>query len=82
MSRDHENNGVSRRSLLQVGAGLAGSALLPTTMYSPAFAQGTAEHPPIGTYPAGSAGSSVRRRASRARRTIASNCSLSNGFRR
>jgi ABC-type branched-subunit amino acid transport system substrate-binding protein len=59
MSRDHENNGVSRRSLLQVGAGLAGSALLPTTMYSPAFAQGTAEHPPIGTYPAGSAGSSV-----------------------
>lgn len=50
---------LSRRSLLQTaavtGAGLAGGALLPATVKS-AFA---AEHPPIGTWPAGSQGNSV-----------------------
>src|SRR3954470_9272508 len=47
---------VSRRSVLQAGAGLVGSSLLPGGMIAPAFA---ADHPPIGTYPAGSSGSSV-----------------------
>src|SRR5665647_3263525 len=43
---------VSRRTLLQAGAGLIGGALLPGT----ALAE---DHPAIGTYPAGSSGSSV-----------------------
>ena len=47
---------VSRRTLLRAGAGLAGGALLPAGMIGSAFA---ADHPPIGTYPAGSSGSSV-----------------------
>ena len=47
---------VSRRRLLQAGAGLAGGALLPAGMIAPAFAE---DHPAIGTYPAGSSGSSV-----------------------
>ena len=47
---------ISRRSLLQAGAGLAGGALLPAGMIAPAFAE---DHPAIGTYPAGSSGSSV-----------------------
>src|SRR5512140_2942024 len=51
--------GVSRRTLLQAGAGLAGGALLPSTLSSPAFAVGIDEHPPIGTWPAGSAGDTV-----------------------
>src|SRR3954462_13721198 len=50
------NVSVSRRSLLRAGAGLAGYGLLPGGMIGPAFAE---EHPPIGTYPAGSSGSSV-----------------------
>ncbi len=49
-------NHVSRRALLQAGAGLAGSALLPS-LTSPAFAVG--ENAPIGTWPAGSSGNSV-----------------------
>jgi branched-chain amino acid transport system substrate-binding protein len=48
--------GVSRRSLLQAGAGLAGGALLPNAWTLPSFA---ASHPAIGTYPDGSSGSSV-----------------------
>jgi ABC-type branched-subunit amino acid transport system substrate-binding protein len=47
---------VSRRSLLQAGAGLAGGVLLPSGLLMPAFA---ADHPAIGTYPAGSAGDTV-----------------------
>src|SRR5512140_1526662 len=43
---------VSRRTLLQAGAGLIGGALLPGT----ALAE---DRPPIGTYPAGSSGPSV-----------------------
>src|SRR5512146_1489870 len=49
MSRyDLERNGVSRRSLLQAGAGLAGGVLLPGGVIMPAFA---ADQSPIGTYP-------------------------------
>ena len=57
--RDHERGGVSRRALLQVGAGLAGGAMLPAAFTTPTFAVGVAEHPPLGTWPAGSAGPSV-----------------------
>ena len=46
---------VSRRMLLQTAAGLAGGAMLPFGMPT-AFAE---DHPAIGTYPAGSSGSSV-----------------------
>ncbi len=43
----------SRRALLRAGGGLLGAGLLPA---APAFA---ASHPAIGTYPAGSEGSSI-----------------------
>jgi ABC-type branched-subunit amino acid transport system substrate-binding protein len=49
-------NGVSRRALLQVGAGLAGSTLLPAGLATTAFAE---DKPPIGTWPAGSSGDTV-----------------------
>jgi ABC-type branched-subunit amino acid transport system substrate-binding protein len=56
MLRDKElKSGLSRRALLQAGAGLAGGAMLPA-FAAPAFA---ADHAPIGTWPAGSSGSSV-----------------------
>ncbi len=57
--REHERSGVSRRALLQVGAGLAGGAMLPAAFTTPTFAVGMADHPPLGTWPAGSAGASV-----------------------
>ena len=47
---------VSRRKLLQSAAGLAGGAIFPAGMALPAFAD---DKPAIGTYPAGSSGSSV-----------------------
>src|SRR6201986_3289171 len=47
---------VSRRVLLQAAAGLAGGSSLMPGMAGPAFAE---EHAAIGTYPAGSSGSSV-----------------------
>ena len=47
---------VSRRSLFQAAAGLAGGAILPAGFSAQAFAE---DHPAIGTYPAGSSGSSV-----------------------
>jgi len=47
---------VSRRALLQGGAGLAGGVLLSGGFVMPAFAE---DHPAIGTYPAGSSGNSV-----------------------
>src|SRR3954452_15173184 len=47
---------VSRRALLQGGAGLVGGAMLSGGFAMPAFAE---DHPAIGTYPAGSSGSSV-----------------------
>jgi ABC-type branched-subunit amino acid transport system substrate-binding protein len=48
--------GVSRRTLLQTGAGLVGGTLLPAGFTMSAFA---ADHPAIGTYPAGSSGNTV-----------------------
>jgi len=42
--------------LLQAGAGLVGGTLLPAGFTMPAFA---ADHPAIGTYPAGSSGNSL-----------------------
>ena len=59
MSRQDQKlgSGVSRRALLQAGAGLAGGAILPAALTAPAHAVG--DYPPIGTYPAGSSGSSV-----------------------
>jgi ABC-type branched-subunit amino acid transport system substrate-binding protein len=50
--------GLSRRKLLQAGAGLAGGAMLPSGLSYPAFAVG-ADQPPIGTWPDGSSGNSV-----------------------
>jgi branched-chain amino acid transport system substrate-binding protein len=47
---------VSRRALLQAGAGLAGGALLSSGFAMSAFAE---DHPAIGTYPAGASGNSV-----------------------
>ncbi len=47
---------VSRRTLLQAGAGLIGGTVLPASITSRAFAE---DHPAIGTFPAGSAGSSA-----------------------
>ncbi|MEO6659031.1 MAG: substrate-binding protein [Burkholderiaceae bacterium] len=47
--------GVSRRAVVQAGVGLAGGGLL-STFSAPLFA---ADHPAIGTYPAGSSGDSV-----------------------
>ncbi|HZD90888.1 MAG TPA: ABC transporter substrate-binding protein, partial [Pseudolabrys sp.] len=55
MAFSDDKNGVSRRTLLQVGAGVAGSAMLPS-MFTPVFA---ADHPALGTWPAGSQGSTV-----------------------
>jgi len=50
------DTGVSRRALLQGGAGFVGGALLSGGMAMPAFAE---DHPAVGTYPAGSSGNSV-----------------------
>ena len=47
---------VSRRALLQGGAGLVGGAMLSGGFAMPAFAE---DHPAIGTYPGGSSGNSV-----------------------
>ncbi len=50
---------VSRRSVLQIGAGFAGGGLLPVALTGPVFAVGAGDHPPLGTWPAGSSGSTV-----------------------
>jgi len=47
---------VSRRILLKAGAGLAGGVLLPSTFVLPVYAE---DKPALGTWPAGSQGSSV-----------------------
>ena len=47
---------MSRRKLLQTAAGLAGGAIIPAGTISQAFAD---DKPAIGTWPAGSSGSSV-----------------------
>src|SRR5262249_19031544 len=60
MSRkDHTLGSVSRRTLLQASAGLAGGAVLPTMFGMPAFAVGTSDKPAIGTWPVGSEGDAV-----------------------
>jgi len=58
MERAPDNSLVSpgRRSVLGAGLGLAGSLVLPAGFAAPAFA---ADHPPIGTWPAGVSGDSV-----------------------
>ena len=50
------NASVSRRTLLQAGAGLVGGAMLPASVTGPAFAE---DKPAIGTWPAGSPGNTV-----------------------
>lgn len=55
-SRTDELPSLSRRNVLLAGAGLIGSAALPSGMLLPAYA---ADHPALGTYPDGSAGTSV-----------------------
>src|SRR5262245_41141633 len=59
VSLKHLNLGsVSRRTLLQVGASLAGGTALP--MFAmPAFAVGVGDKPPIGTWPTGQEGDTV-----------------------
>ena len=47
---------LSRRTLIQVGAGAIGGTLLPGGLIVPAVAE---DHPALGTYPGGSSGSSV-----------------------
>src|SRR5579884_2107292 len=49
------NRNLTRRSVLQAGAGVAGASLLPAFSI-PAFAQ---NEPPIGTWPAGVQGDTV-----------------------
>jgi len=49
-------SGLSRRALLQGTAGLVGGAALSGGLSMPVFA---ADHPAIGTYPAGSSGSTI-----------------------
>lgn len=49
-------DGLSRRTLLQAGAGLAGT-MLPSALTFPVLAVG--EHAPIGTWPEGSKGNTV-----------------------
>ena len=53
---DDLKHGVSRRTLLQAGAGLAGTVVLPGGMVMPAWA---ANEPAMGTWPAGSQGDTV-----------------------
>ncbi len=55
MAQRSDSTGLSRRNLLLAGTGLAGGALLPP-LAMPAYAE---NYPPIGTFPAGSSGSSV-----------------------
>ncbi len=52
---DEAVGGRSRRAFIQAGAALAGGALLPTALIRPAAAADAA----LGTYPAGTTGSSV-----------------------
>ncbi len=55
-NRDQDSKHLSRRTVLQVGVGLAGGVMLPGGLMMPAAA---ADHPPIGTFPAGSQGDTV-----------------------
>ena len=55
-SQDYRD--ICRRSLLRAGAGLAGTALMPSLL-GPAFAVGVSDQPPVGTWPAGQQGDTV-----------------------
>ena len=55
MAFPKDKHGVSRRTVLQAGAGLAGGAMLPRFVL-PAFA---ADQKPLGTWPAGTEGDTV-----------------------
>src|SRR5215475_1269348 len=57
MSRIQDSGAMSRRRLLQASAGLAGSALLSTSISTRAYAVG--DFPPMGTWPDGSKGDTV-----------------------
>ena len=57
MSKTLKFDAMSRRKLLQAGAGLASGAVLPPMLMTPALAVG--DHPPIGTWPEGSQGDTV-----------------------
>ncbi|MBZ9764279.1 substrate-binding protein [Mesorhizobium sp. CA8] len=54
---DDNRAGLSRRTLLHAGAGLAGSMMLPSPLISPASA--ASDQPALGTWPAGSQGDTV-----------------------
>ena len=51
-----DNNGLSRRKILTVGAGLAGGAMMNGGFVMPVFAD---DKPAMGTWPAGSKGDTV-----------------------
>jgi ABC-type branched-subunit amino acid transport system substrate-binding protein len=55
MKQDSRSSSPNRRTVLGAGLGAAGGLVLPS-LVRPAFA---ADHPPIGTWPAGVAGDSV-----------------------
>jgi len=57
--KDPKSISVSRRTLLQASAGLAGTTILPSMQTMPAFAVDVGDKPPIGTWPAGSQGDTV-----------------------
>jgi branched-chain amino acid transport system substrate-binding protein len=57
--KDPKSISVSRRTLLQASAGLAGTTILPSMLTMPAFAVDVGDKPPIGTWPAGSQGDTV-----------------------
>jgi len=54
--RKNGSHNQGRRDFVRAGLGVAGGLALPAGMVSQAFA---AEHPPVGTWPAGSSGKSV-----------------------
>ena len=56
MTQRVHSNAMSRRGLLQASTALAGASLAMPFLALPALAE---DHPAIGTYPAGSSGSSV-----------------------
>src|SRR5215475_12784251 len=57
MSRIQKDGALSRRKLLQAGAGLAGGVLLPSAVTTRAYAVG--ETAPLGTWPVGSQGDTI-----------------------
>ncbi|TPL75246.1 ABC transporter substrate-binding protein [Mesorhizobium sp. B2-3-13] len=54
---DHQSAGLSRRTMLRAGAGVAASMILPASFLRPAFAAD--DKPALGTWPVGSQGDTV-----------------------